>query len=154
MFRNRFYLFLLSRLLNGRDWIRRCLHRCKCVLCRDLYFFPLLIQNDNLVGYYMISLMMITAYVCRYLPCVYCCYIRHSFVGRYHAKHKHTVEWMGEAVHPLLNLFFCLQDADMSVFSPTCFTSSGSSTSRGRVRTVTPLDQVICLYLHHFPWIV
>lgn len=33
------------------------------------------------------------------------------------------------------------QDADMSVFSPTCFTSSGSSTSRGRVRTVTPLDQ-------------
>ena len=99
----------------------------------------------------MISLMMITTYVCRYLPCVYCCYIRHSFVGRYHAKHKHTVEWMGEAVHPLLNLFFCLQDADMSVFSPTCFTSSGSSTSRGRVRTVTPLDQVICLYLHHFP---
>ena len=79
MFRNRFYLFLLSRLQNGRDWIRRCLHRCKCVLCRDLYFFPLLIQNDNLVGYYMISLMMITAYVCRYLPCVYCCYIRHSF---------------------------------------------------------------------------
>jgi len=52
MFRNRFDLFLLSRLLNGRDWIRRtrthCLHRCKCVLSRDLYFFPIFNQNDFL----------------------------------------------------------------------------------------------------------